>query len=58
MLPYVATNVPDLVPSIGQPTPSLVVNQTSQLPIVITNAGNASSTGTTTGSFTVPANFS
>lgn len=57
MLPYVAGTVADLVPSIGQPTPSFTVNQTSLLPIVITNVGNASSTGTTTNTFTVPANF-
>jgi hypothetical protein len=57
MLPYVAGTVADLVPSIGQPTPSFTVNQTSLLPIVITNVGNAASTGTTTDIFTVPANF-
>lgn len=57
MLPYVSSNVPDLVPSIGQPEPSFMVNQTSQLPFVITNAGNLASSGTTTLVFTVPTNF-
>ena len=57
MLPYVADSFPDLVPSIGQPTPSFTVNQTSLLPILITNAGNEASTGTTTNVFTIPANF-
>ncbi len=58
LLPYVAANVPDLVPSIGQPEPAFMVNQTSQLPFVITNAGNLSSSGNTTLVFTVPTNFS
>ncbi len=49
MLPYVAANVPDPIPGIGSPSSlPMQVGVDSSLPITITNAGNASSTGTHT----------
>lgn len=46
MLPYVSTNVPDIISGIGQPVPNLQVGVQSLIPITVTNVGNAPSTGT------------
>ncbi len=46
MLPYVSTNVPDIISGIGQPVPNLQVGIQSLIPITVTNVGNAPSTGT------------
>jgi hypothetical protein len=54
ILPYVSTNVVDLIPGIGQPQGPLAVNAVSTLPITITNAGQATSTGVTTIALTLP----
>ena len=54
ILPYVSASVPDLIPGIGQPDPTLAVGVTSQIPITLTNAGQASSSGTHTIVFTLP----
>lgn len=58
VMPYVATNVVDLIPGIGQPSPVLAVGITSQLPITLTNVGNMTSTGVHTVVLTLPANIS
>lgn len=57
LLPYVAGNVPDLIPGIGSPEGPLTSNLLSQYPITITNAGNASSSGVHTVVLTIPANI-
>lgn len=38
LLPYVAANVPDLIPGIGQPEGPLTTSYLSQVPITVTNA--------------------
>lgn len=43
--PVMAVTSPDLVMSIGQPTPSLVANQTSNLPVTVSNVGTAAAGG-------------
>lgn len=40
MLPYVSTNVPDLIPGIGSPETPMQVGVESLLPITVTNVGN------------------
>jgi Domain of unknown function DUF11 len=46
--------VPDLIPGIGQPSPTLAVGVTSQIPLTLTNAGQANSSGLHTMVFTLP----
>ncbi|WP_461084716.1 Ig-like domain-containing protein [Spirosoma flavus] len=48
--------LPDLTLSLAQPTPSLLVGQTSNLPIIIGNAGSAATSGPITTTLIVPAN--
>ncbi|GAB3991969.1 hypothetical protein GCM10028807_23780 [Spirosoma daeguense] len=48
--------LPDLTLSLAQPTPSLLVGQTSNLPIVIGNIGSAATSGPITTTLIVPAN--
>jgi large repetitive protein len=45
---------PDLTTTIGQPTPTLVVNQTSNLPVTVANIGNAPAPGIITTTITLP----
>jgi hypothetical protein len=47
--------VPDLVTSIGQPSPALVVDVQSLLPVTVTNQGSAPATGTIITTITLPA---
>lgn len=54
LLPYVSANVVDLIPGIGQPQGPLAVNAVSTLPVTVTNAGQATSTGVTTLTLTLP----
>jgi hypothetical protein len=46
--------VPDLVTTIGQPVPTLVVGQPSNLPITVANIGTGSAPGTITTTITLP----
>ncbi len=46
----------DITTSIGLPTPSLLVGQTSSLPIAVSNVGSAATTGTITTTLVIPAN--
>lgn len=39
LVPYVSTNVPDIIPGVGQPTPTLAVGVTSFIPLTTTNVG-------------------
>ncbi|MEZ0538345.1 beta strand repeat-containing protein [Fibrella arboris] len=48
----------DLTTSIGVPSPTLVANQTSSLPITVSNTGSAATTGPITTTLTLPANVS
>lgn len=57
MLPYVAGNVPDIIPGIGQPEGPLTTLLTSEMPITVTNVGNASSSGVHTVILTIPTNI-
>ena len=54
LLPFVATAVPDVIVGIGQPVPNLQVGITSNLPVIVTNAGNTSSTGLHTVVMSIP----
>jgi hypothetical protein len=45
---------PDVVTTIGQPAPALVVGQTSNLPVTVTNQGTAPATGPITTTITLP----
>lgn len=54
VLPYVSAPVPDVVPGIAQPNPGLHVGVTSQIPLGVTNAWNADSTGVHTMVLTLP----
>ncbi|ADB36246.1 beta strand repeat-containing protein [Spirosoma linguale] len=56
--PAVAAGAPDLIVAAGQPTPVLVVDATSSLPISLTNIGAGPTTGTTTVLITLPAGVS
>jgi hypothetical protein len=47
--------VADLTTSIGQPLPTLVAGQTSDLPITVSNIGSAATTGPITTTLTLPA---
>ncbi|MBX9809669.1 hypothetical protein K2X92_04755 [Candidatus Gracilibacteria bacterium] len=58
LLPYVSANVADLIPGIGQPEGPLTTGYLSQLPIILTNAGNQSSTGGHTMVLTLPNSIS
>jgi hypothetical protein len=57
LLPYVAANVVDLIPGIGSPEWPLTTNLLSQIPIVITNAGNLTSSWVNTVFLTIPTNI-
>ncbi|NJN33434.1 MAG: hypothetical protein HC817_03425, partial [Saprospiraceae bacterium] len=50
--------VPDLTTKIGQPTPALVANQTSNLPITVNNIGTGAAPGVITTSITLPTGVS
>ncbi len=52
--PYVATTVPDLIPWVWQPVPSLSVSWTSQIPVTITNVWNTWSNWVHTSIFYIP----
>ena len=56
--PYIATNVVDLIPGVGQPEGTLTTGYLSQIPITLTNAGNLTSSGVHTAILTLPANIS
>jgi hypothetical protein len=58
LAPYVPWAVPDLIPGIWQPEWPLAVGALSQLPITVSNIGNASSTGVHTMVLTLPTNVS
>jgi hypothetical protein len=58
LLPYVAGNVVDLIPGIGQPEWPLTTGYLSQLPITLTNAGNLTSSGVHTVVLTLPVTIS
>lgn len=49
---------PDLITTIGQPTPALVAGQTSNLPVKVTNIGGVSATGPITTTVTLPTGVS
>lgn len=49
---------PDLITTIGQPTPALVAGQTSNLPVKVTNIGGVSATGPITTTITLPTGVS
>ncbi len=49
-----AAPAPDLITTIGQPSPSLVAGQPSTVPVTVTNVGNAPTTGVITTSITLP----
>ncbi|MBC3794499.1 beta strand repeat-containing protein [Spirosoma utsteinense] len=51
----VVCSVPDLTISLGQPSPNLVVSQTSQLPVTISNVGSLSSAAPLRVQFSLPA---
>jgi hypothetical protein len=53
--PVAAATAPDVVTTIGQPLPVLVVGQTSNLPVTVTNQGSAPATGPITTTITLPA---
>jgi hypothetical protein len=53
--PVAASTAPDVVTTIGQPLPVLVVGQTSNLPVTVTNQGTAPATGPITTTITLPA---
>ena len=57
LAPYVAANVPDLIPGIGAPEWPLTSNLLSQYPITVTNVGNLASSWTHTVILTVPTNI-
>ncbi|MBX3011512.1 MAG: hypothetical protein KF832_08380 [Caldilineaceae bacterium] len=50
--------VPDLITSIGQPTPSFTVGVASNVPLTVTNIGGAATTGPITATMTLPAGMS
>jgi hypothetical protein len=52
------TGVPDLVTTIGQPSPSLVSGSPSNIPVTVTNIGSAPATGPISTVITLPANTS
>jgi hypothetical protein len=49
---------PDLVTTIGQPSPSLVAGQPSNVPVTVTNQGTAPANGPIVTTITIPANTS
>jgi len=49
------TGSPDLVVAIGQPSPALIVAQTSTIPVSVSNVGNIPTTGPITVTLTIPA---
>lgn len=49
------TGAPDLAVSIGQPSPALVVAQTSTIPVSVSNVGTIPTTGPITVTLTIPA---
>lgn len=57
LAPYVASSVPDLIPWIGQPEGPLTTGFSSQMPIIISNAWNLSSSGVHTVVLTIPTNI-
>ena len=56
--PVTAASTPDLVTTIGSALPAMIVGQTSNLPVTITNIGTAPTTGTVTTTITLPAGIS
>jgi len=53
-----ALAVPDLTTTIGQPGPSFTVDVTSNVPLTVTNIGDAPTTGPITATMTLPAGMS
>ncbi len=51
----VVVTAPNVILTVGQPTPSLVVGQTSVIPVTIQNTGNGSAYGPLTAQVTLPA---
>ena len=47
---------PDLIVAIGQPSPNLVVGQTSSLPVIVSNIGTAPTAGPVSFTLSIPAN--
>lgn len=54
----VVVTAPNMVLTVGQPTPSLVVGQTSTIPVTIQNTGNGSAYGPLTAQVILPAGVS
>jgi hypothetical protein len=52
------TTAPDLVTTLGQPTPSLMAGVQSNLPVTVTNQGDALASGPITTTVTLPAGVS
>ncbi len=51
----VVVTAPNMVITVGQPTPSLVVGQTSTIPVTVQNTGNSAAYGPLTTQVTLPA---
>lgn len=54
--PVTVIGLADLTTSIAQPTPTLLPNQPSNLPVTVSNIGSAPTTGPITTTLTIPAN--